>query len=80
MAARCFLCGKEFSRSVSADHLKSHGVSQRAYAGETRGLTKGAIEFYWTHKKVRSRFPTAASFKAYATSKHIVAKYPQIAK
>ena len=54
---RCIICGKEYARKVTDAHLKSHGVSKKAYAKKEAALSPELWEFYWTHPGVRKNWP-----------------------
>lgn len=59
MAERCVICGKKYKRSITAAHLKSHGISSRKYKIAQNKLTRTQWRFYWKNEKIQAMFPDA---------------------
>jgi len=57
MSAICVLCGKGYSKKVTAAHLVSHGTAAKTYEKKAKALPEEAWAYYWVNEPVRNIFP-----------------------
>jgi len=62
---RCILCGKVYKNDVTEVHiLNHHYIMVETYNRKKRNFTDAEWEFYWTHPKLRRKFPVPLAKKA----------------
>ena len=57
MAAICVICGKSYKSKVTDSHVKSHGLSVKAFEKKVKALPEAAWVEYWGDENLQRIFP-----------------------